>query len=142
MHDERRLFTSNSQPAPHRRASGSVTNRSRVSNGEWVLEGVDNRLPQARRFRDLCRAFANLAGGELSEPDKLQVRQAALLALRSEVLQTAQVAGEPVDNDEVIRIGSELRRALAPIVARGEARRPEAGCTPELRDYLEQAVAR
>lgn len=109
-----------SQPAPRRRAPGSVTNRSRVSNGEWILEGVDNRSPQCRRFRDLCRSFASQLGGDLSEPDKLQVRQAALLALRSEALQTAQVAGHAVDNDEVIRIGSELRRALAPIVTKGE----------------------
>ncbi|PSO30536.1 hypothetical protein [Bradyrhizobium sp. MOS002] len=83
----------------------------------------------------MCEQFATEAGaGELSEATKSQIRQAAHLALRGEQLQARQVRGEPVDGDELIRVTSELRRALAPLLARGTARKPDAN--PSLADYL------
>ncbi|WP_141340909.1 hypothetical protein [Bradyrhizobium sp. USDA 3458] len=141
MHDVRTAFTSTSQPAPHKRAPGSVTNRSVISNRPWCLPGVDNRLPQARRFRDLCKQFAQDAGGteHLSEAERAQVRQAAMLTLRAEALQNAQVLGELVDGDEAIRLSSEIRRILAPIIAKGADRKP---ATPDLQSYIAQRGGR
>src|SRR4051812_7602658 len=121
MHDVRTAFTSTSQPAPHKRAPGSITNRSVVTNKPWALPGIDNRLPQARRFRDLCKQFAEDAGGLslLCEAEKAQVRQAAMLTLRAEALQNAQVLGELVDGDEAIRLSSEIRRLLENLKSKG-----------------------
>ncbi|MBR1211113.1 hypothetical protein [Bradyrhizobium sp. JYMT SZCCT0180] len=112
-----------------------------VTNKPWALPGVDNRLPQARRFRDLCKQFAEEAGGitALSEAERAQVRQAALLTLRCEALQTAQVLGERVDGDEAIRLSSEIRRILAPIIAKGADRKPAA---PDLQSYIAQREGR
>ncbi|MHC2247840.1 hypothetical protein [Bradyrhizobium elkanii] len=106
------------------------------------MPGVDNRLPQARRFRDLCKQFAEEAGGtnQLSEAEKAQVRQAAMLTLRAEALQNAQVLGELVDGDEAIRLSSEIRRILAPIIAKGADRRPAS--QPDLQSYLAQREGR
>lgn len=140
MHDVRTAFTSTSQPAPHKRAPGSITNRSVVTNKPWALPGVDNRLPQARRFRDLCKQFAEEAGGisQLSEAERTQVRQASMLTLRAEALQSAQVLGESVDGDEAIRLSSEIRRILAPIIAKGTDRKP---AQPDLHSYLAKRAA-
>lgn len=119
MHDVRSDLTATSQPPAHRRAPGSVTNRSKITNNPWALPGVDNRLPLARRFRDLCREFAGDA--RLNEAERAQVRQAAMLTMRAEALQVAQARGELVIGDEAIRLSSEIRRILAPIAAKASA---------------------
>ncbi|QIG91978.1 hypothetical protein [Bradyrhizobium sp. 6(2017)] len=137
MHDSHNAFTSTSQPAPHKRAPGSVTNRSVVTNKPWALPGIDNRLPQARRFRDLCKQFAEEAGGtnKLSEAERAHVRQAATLILRAEALQNAQVLGELVDGDEAIRLSSEIRRLLEKLKSKGRKVDAERSA-PDLRSYL------
>jgi hypothetical protein len=95
----------------------SLTNRSRVTNGTRMLEGVDGRSPTARRYRDLVESFTHDLGGmaQLSEADRSLVRQAATLTVRSEQLQAAIVRGEPVDPDELIRLTNTTRRTLAGI---------------------------
>jgi hypothetical protein len=124
MHDERTQFAATSQPASHRRAPASLTKRSKITNSDWRLPDCDNRLPAARRFRDICRLYAGDAGGDLTEAEKAQVRQAALLTLRCEALQAAQVKGELVDDDEAIRLSSEIRRILAALNARAAKNKP------------------
>jgi hypothetical protein len=37
MHETRNEFTATSQPKPHKRVTGSVTNKSRITNGRWLL---------------------------------------------------------------------------------------------------------
>ncbi|MBR0797358.1 hypothetical protein JQ615_18380 [Bradyrhizobium jicamae] len=111
-----------------------------MTNKPWALPGIDNRLPQARRFRDLCKQFAEDAGGidRLSEAEKAQVRQAAMLTLRAEALQNAQVRGELVNGDEAIRLSSEIRRLLDNLKTR--ARKLEAS-QPDIRAYLASKTA-
>jgi hypothetical protein len=41
----------------------SKQNRSAATNGIVVLEGVDGRSPEGRRFRDLLVAYAEEIGG-------------------------------------------------------------------------------
>ncbi|MEH2670571.1 hypothetical protein DXU07_14560 [Bradyrhizobium elkanii] len=77
----------------------------------------------------------------MSEAEKAQVRQAAMLTLRAEALQTSQVLGELVDGDEAIRLSSEIRRLLDNMTSKASARKVEAGSTSDLRNYI-QAVAR
>jgi hypothetical protein len=109
----------------------SLTNRSRVTNGTRVLEGVDGRSPSARRFRDLLDSFAHDLGGleHLSEADRSLVKQAASLTIRAEQLQVAIVRGEPVDPDELIRLTNTARRTLAGIRRKEQPK-------PTLGDYL------
>lgn len=118
MNDDSSAFTASSQPSTRRRAPGSVTNKSRVTNGRWILDGVDNRSPQARRFRDLCVAYASEVGTDPSEVEKGLIRQAAAMTLRAEALQVAIVRGEPIPADEVIRITTEARSALQSIMSK------------------------
>ncbi len=139
MHEARKPFTATSQPAPHRRAPGSVTNKSRVTNGRWVLSGTDMRTPSGRRFRDLCDGFEKEAGGNLTETEKALIRTAAAMVLQAELLQASLVRGEPVNADDTIRLSSEARRILAPITAR--ASRRTAGSPSALDAYLESEAA-
>ena len=53
------------------------------------------------------------------------VRQAAALSLRIEQLQASIVSGEPVNNDETVRLSSEHRRILASL--RVESGQEQAG---------------
>ena len=81
----------------------SLTNRSRVTNGTRMLEGVDGCSPSARRFRDLVDSFAHGLGGmkQLSEADRPLVKQAASLTVRAEQLQATIVRCESVHPDRV-----------------------------------------
>ncbi|MEH2705105.1 hypothetical protein ABIF21_000156 [Bradyrhizobium elkanii] len=62
-----------------------------------------------------------------------------MLTLRAEALQNAQVLGELVDGDEAIRLSSEIRRILAPIIAKGADRKP---ATQDLQSYIAQREGR
>jgi hypothetical protein len=84
-----------------------------VTNGRWVLEGVDMRSQAGRRFRDLCNAFAGEIGEALTESEKAVVRQCAGMTLQAEAQQSALVRGEPVDGDLIVRMTSEVRRIIA-----------------------------
>jgi hypothetical protein len=134
MHEAHKPFTTQSQPAPHKRAPGSVTNKSRLTNKRWALSGVDMRSPVGRRFRDLCDGFEREAGGNLTETEKALVRQAAAMVLQAELLQASLVRGDPCSADDTIRLSSEARRILAPITAR--ASRRTAGSPSALDEYL------
>jgi hypothetical protein len=138
MHGIHNEFTATSQPPPQRRAPGSITNKSRVTNGQWVLPGCDMRTPMGRRFRDLCEAFNIEAGGNPSEVEKGLIRAAAAMTIRAEALQAAIVRGESVPADEVIRLTSEARRTLQPIVAKASRRK---AAEPSLHDYLDGQAA-
>ena|SRR5215210_3505446 len=120
--------------ANHSQFTGvSLTNRSAISNGTRLLDGVDGRSASGRRFRDLIRDFAEPFGGlkTLREGDRVLVKQAAALALRAESMQAAIVNGEAVDHNALIRLSSEARRILESI--RRKSEKPKA---PTLHDYI------
>jgi hypothetical protein len=103
----------------------SKQNRSAATNGIVVLEGVDGRSPEGRRFRDLVVSYAEELGGVagLSQPDAALVRHAAAVTMQSEQLQGAIVRGEHVDEEQFVRLGNGLVRALNALKAR---RKPKA----------------
>jgi hypothetical protein len=73
------------------------------------------RLASIRRFNGLVLKFSQeLLGARdaLTAAEHEMVRQAAAMMLRAEQLQAAIVSGEPVDPDELIRVTSEMRRAI------------------------------
>jgi hypothetical protein len=98
----------------------SKKNRSAATNGIVVLEGVDGRSPEGRRFRDLVVAYAEELGGvgSLSQQDAAIVRHAAAVTMQSETLQAAVVRGERVDEEQFVRLGNGLVRALNAIKSR------------------------
>lgn len=102
--------------------------RSRVSNGSSLLNGVDGRRASARRFRDL---IADLTREEFGDSENLSIaelgllRQAAALTLQAERLQAAVVRGETVNADELVRLSSENRRVLAAMRRSKRASPPE-----------------
>lgn len=105
-------------------APGSATNRSAVTNGSRLLDGIDGRSAAARRFRDLVQAFETEIGGEQpSELERGLIRQAAALALRAEQLQAAIVRGEAVDDDHLIRLSGEARRLVDVLKAKTATRK-------------------
>lgn len=89
--------------------------RSRVSNGNALLDGIDGRSASARRYRDLAMAFADEMGGasNLSESEQALVKQAAALTVRSEELQAALIRGERVNEVEITRLSNAVTRTLA-----------------------------
>jgi hypothetical protein len=66
----------------------SSTNRSRVSNGTLLLQGIDGRSASARRFRDLIRSYSE-DFDVVSEADETLVRTAAMLTLALEGMTAA-----------------------------------------------------
>ena len=84
-------------------ASISTFNRSRVSNGTLLLQGIDGRSASARRFRDLIRSY-----GEdfdvASEADETLIRTAAMLTLRCEGMTAAMLRGERTEGDDIVRM--------------------------------------
>ncbi|NTG12678.1 hypothetical protein G6L05_02810 [Agrobacterium rhizogenes] len=92
----------------------SSRNRSAISNGSWLLEGVDNRSALGRRYRDLCMSFADDLGGadSLTEPQKALVRQLAAVTVESEKLQSAIVQGKDVDHESLVRLTNLHARLL------------------------------
>ena len=103
--------------------STSPTVRSRVSNRSRILAGVDGRSATARRFRDICRHELE-AGGNVTEVQRDLIRQAAGLVVRGEQMQAALIRGEPVNNDELVRISSTAKRLLETIRAKADKRKP------------------
>lgn len=95
-------------------AGTSTRNRSAISNGSWLLEGVDHRSALGRRYRDLCMNMADDMGGAsiLSEPQKAMIRQLAAVMVECEKLQSAIVKGEEVDHEVLVRL-TNLHARLA-----------------------------
>jgi hypothetical protein len=102
----------------------STTNRSRVTNGTRLLQGIDGRSPAARRFRDLVRAY-EAEFNITSESDKTMIRTAAMLTLKAEEMQAAVVRGERAEGDDIVRTAGYVRRVLSNLRRRADAHAPE-----------------
>ncbi|KNY13094.1 hypothetical protein AKG11_30945 [Shinella sp. SUS2] len=109
-------------------ASNPTRNRSAISNGSWLLEGVDNRSALGRRFRDLCVSFADGLGGEpdLTEPQRAMIRQAAAVTVQSEKLQASIVKGEDVDHEKIVRLNNLQARLIKQLGIGAKRGRPKA----------------
>lgn len=117
-----------------RRTPLKLKQRSKISNGHRVLEGIDQRLGPARRYRDLCTDIAIDLGGmdALSTAQMQLVRTAAGLVVMREQYETDQLNGVAVNVDKYIKITNALSRVLATL---GLKRRKK-DATPDLNDYL------
>jgi hypothetical protein len=96
-----------------------ANNRARVSNGMRLLNGVDGRSAEARRFRDLIGSLAADLGdpAKLSEAVKALVRQTAAIVVVSERLHAKIVRDEAVDLEQATRVANAAQRGLARLAA-------------------------
>jgi hypothetical protein len=126
-------------PIPHQHLiRKSTQNRSAITNGSRLLEGIDGRSPLARRFRDLIKAYEAETGGNLTEVERGLIKQGAALTIRAEQLQADIVNGKPVDSDALIRLSSTAKRILGAISAKAAKRKPAA---PTLQDHIARRAA-
>jgi hypothetical protein len=112
--------------SPQRVARHVKQGRSAVTNGKRTLIGVKGSSKFGRRYRDLVEAYSTEVGGELSQTEMAMIKQAAALAIQSEMMQAAIINGEPVNSDDLIRISSEVRRIVDALRERAGKRKPAA----------------
>ena len=113
------------------------TARSRVSNGRDILPGVDQRRPEARRYRDITAQIVADQGGadRLSEARLQLIRRYAGKCVLAEKIEARIVSGEAVDVGEYAQLTSTLTRVASRI---GIGR--QAKVVPNLHDYIEGSV--
>jgi hypothetical protein len=107
--------------------------RSAVTNGKRTLIGVNASSKYGRRYRDLIAAYSAEIGLPLGASETAMVKQAAALAVRSEMMQAQIINGEHIEPDDLIRICSEVRRILDALAAKARERKP---AKPTLADYI------
>lgn len=93
----------------------SRRNRSAITNGSWLLEGVDNRKAAGRRYRDLCMSYADDLGGadRLTTAQEATIRQLAGVTVEAERLQARIVQGDEVDHEQLVRLSNLQARMIA-----------------------------
>ena len=102
-----------------------VQARSRVTNGQALLPGIDGRSAMARRYQDIVASLTADAGGDaqLSETRRQLVRRFAALSVLAEGLEANLANGETIDpaahsqiSSTLIRLASRLGTKAGPPV--------------------------
>jgi hypothetical protein len=90
------------------------------------LRGVNGNSVGARRLREVAGILADDLGGvdQLSEPVKIQIRQAAALTVEAEQMQARIAGGEAINHEDMVRIANTLNRLLARLGLRKAAPKP------------------
>jgi hypothetical protein len=110
------------------------TARSRVSNGSAILDGIDGRSKEARRFRDVLGEIVSDLGGadRLSEGQRQLARRCAMLAVECEKIEALGVAGELIDLEVYGQLTDRIGRAFQRLGVRRVAR----NVTPSVAEYV------
>jgi hypothetical protein len=110
--------------------------RSRVTNGQDVLPGVDNRSMRGRRYYDIQTAITNDQGGAEHLPEvKLQlIRRFSGTSVIAEEMEAQYVRGEQINIQDYALECSTLVRLARQIGVNRIAR----DVTPTLDQYLAQ----
>jgi hypothetical protein len=114
----------------------------------WVEQhphprGAEQRTKLARRYDELCEQFTAEAGGDLTVAGRLLISQAATLSLRCELMQAEMLRGHKVKIDDLVRLASEARRALASISGKaGAAAAPGMKVAQPPAETLDEYLAR
>jgi hypothetical protein len=117
----------------------SLTNRSRVTNGQEILPDTDGRPATSRRYRDILHAILSDQSGpdQCSEIRTQLIRRFAAAAVIAEQLEAKLARGETIDITEHALLVSTLVRVAQRI---GINRIPR-NVTPTLAEYLEARAA-
>jgi hypothetical protein len=114
--------------------------RLRYAAGVALPRDLDGRSVTGRRFKALCKSFADeFFGGSPNEIERGLIRQAVGLQIAIERLQAADLAGQDTDFDQIIRLSSELRRALAALKAGADKAKPTGAAA--LKEFLAAKAA-
>jgi hypothetical protein len=108
------------------------TARSRVTNGQDLLPGVDGRTLLARRYRDILAQLVADQGNDLSEARLQLCRRFAAAACIAEGMEAKLARGESIDIAEHAQLSSTLVRLAQRI---GIDRVPR-DVTPSVADYV------
>jgi hypothetical protein len=107
--------------------------RSKITNGLRMLDNIDGRSAIARRLRDIVYGL-EIEFEVTTDSDRTLVRQAAVLSVLSERLQTRLVNEELVDAKVVTNLAGQLRRILADLRQRtGQQNSPP---PPSIHEHL------
>ena len=108
--------------------------RSRISNGSAILDGIDGRCREARRFRDVLAEIVSDLGGSdcLSEGQRQLARRCAMLAVECEKIEALGVAGKNIDLDTYGQLTDRIGRAFQRL---GLKRVPR-DLTPSVAEYV------
>ena len=98
-------------------AGRSPVVRSRVTNDNALLAGVDGRSAIARRFRDVVDAIISDMGGDdsISEGQRQLARRASALSVLCEQIEAKMANGGPIDANDYVRLVNALNRVLGSI---------------------------
>ncbi len=98
--------------------------RSALTNGSLLPPGLDGRSAAARRYRDLILQFSHGIVGEGGEPlnpaEMVLVRQAAGITVRVEALQANIIRGEPINDEDLVRLSNGAHRLLTAVMKQRE----------------------
>jgi hypothetical protein len=111
------------------------TARSRISNGSAILDGIDGRSREARRFRDVLGEIVSDLGGHdmLSEGQRQLARRCAMLAVECEKIEALGVAGQTIDLEQYGQLTDRIGRCFQRL---GLERRAKDVGTPSLSDLV------
>lgn len=99
-----------------------LTNRSAITNGTVLLEGVDGRSREGRRYRDLLDAFI-AEFGAATEAEIALCRRAARLSTHLEQEDAQAIRGEVSDVAASVTATNALRRVLSDLRTSQKVRR-------------------
>jgi len=108
-----------------------VSNTNRFANGSTILNAVDGRSAEGRRYRDLCISLVADLGGIVGLPKRLR-RASPLRCSHDHLRQKTQVGlvrGEAVDLEQLARVTNGLTRLLNAIKARHKPKSVRGHCT-------------
>lgn len=122
----------NTRPAPIKPEA-----RTRVGNGNAVLQGVDGRSAVFRRYREILASLVSDMGGDPSEAQEQIARRAASLAIWCEEQDTAAANGTALNIAAYTTASNTLRRLLESLGLERRAR----NITPSLAEYAARRAA-
>jgi hypothetical protein len=113
----------------HHKAYGKrpMAFRSKLTNGNELLPGIDGRSAWARRFRDLIQLHTADRGGveNITEAERALIRRASTIIVECERLETRFAINEGAKRYELEtyqRASNSLRRLLETLGIKREAR--------------------
>jgi hypothetical protein len=112
---------------------GHPKTRSRISNDALVLDQTDGRLTWARRRRDLIRRFTEELDRTPNTRDTVLITNLASAVVRSEQVQCQIARGEPINDEEYVRLGNVITRLIGSLNLRSAPAKPVG---PSLQEYL------
>jgi hypothetical protein len=108
------------------------TTRSRISNDALVLDQTDGRLTWARRRRDLIRQFTEELNRTPNTRDTVLITNLASAVVRSEQVQCQIARGEPINDEEYVRLGNVITRLIGTLRLKSSPDKLQ----PSLAEYL------